>query len=59
MEILSDVYHRDCMKIRNARLAELGDVCVCCYNPKRTYGGTFQTVRIAESLGREIINLFS
>ncbi len=57
VEIVSEHYGKDCMKLRNARLAELGDVCVCYRDEKSRRSGTAQTVRMAEKLGREIINL--
>ena len=54
---ISEHYTRDCMKIRNKQLVELSDCCICyCNNPK---SGTGQTVRMAESKGMEIINIFS
>lgn len=59
VEIVSKHYSKNCMKRRNERLAELGDVCVCYYNEKRRRSGTGQTVRLAEKSGREIINLFN
>lgn len=58
IEILSEAYHKDCMRIRNARLVELGDICVCCYNESHNYGGTYQTVNMAMRQGRKIINLW-
>lgn len=58
VEILSSFYHRDCMRIRNARLAELGDICVCYYNTENTHSGTAQTVRMAQKQGKEILNLY-
>ncbi len=56
-EYISDVYTPDCMKKRNARLTELADCFVCCYDKKRTVGGTFQTLRMAAKKGIKIINL--
>lgn len=58
VEIVSPHYDKSCMKKRNQRLAELGDVCVCYYNEKRTRSGTGQTVRMAEKMGKEIINIY-
>lgn len=57
IEIVSKHYDKNCMKKRNERLVELGDVCVCYYNKKRIRSGTGQTVRIAEKQGKEIINI--
>lgn len=56
-EYISDAYSLDCMKRRNARLAELADCFVCFYDKKRPAGGTFQTLRMAEKKGIKIINL--
>ena len=57
VEIVSEHYDKNCMKKRNKRLVELGDICVCYYNEKNTRSGTGQTVRIAEKQGKEIINI--
>lgn len=57
VEIIEEHYNKDCMKKRNARLAELGDVCVCFYKESSFRSGTAQTVRMAEKLGKEIINI--
>ncbi len=51
-------YSSDCMKKRNARLTELADCFVCCYDKKRPAGGTAQTLRMAAEKGIKIINLF-
>lgn len=56
VEICSEHYFDGCMKLRNQRLVNLADVCVCYYNGKQR-SGTGQTVRMAERLGKEIINL--
>lgn len=58
VDVLSAAYHRDCMRNRNARLAELGDVLVCYFDASRTSGGTVQTVRMARNRGAQIVNLF-
>ena len=55
-EILSEQYHSDCMKKRNARLVEYADCCVCYYN-RRSASGTGQTVRMAQKRGIVIYNL--
>lgn len=57
VEVLSEHYTKDCMKNRNAYLAELGDFCVCYFNENRRRSGTAQTVRMAEKLGKEILNM--
>lgn len=56
VEICSEHYFDGCMKLRNQRLVNLADVCVCYYSGKQR-SGTGQTVRIAERQGKEIINL--
>ncbi|MBD5138971.1 MAG: DUF1273 domain-containing protein [Ruminococcus sp.] len=57
VEVLSEHYTKDCMKKRNARLAELGGICVCYFDENRRRSGTAQTVRMAERLGRDILNM--
>ncbi len=53
--VLSEHYTEDCMKLRNKRLVELADCCVCyCTNPR---SGTGQTVRMAREKGIDVINL--
>lgn len=59
VEIVSEHYDKSCMKKRNERLVELGDICVCYYNEKHKRSGTGQTVRIAEKQGKQIINLYT
>lgn len=58
IETVSPSYSRECMKKRNKRLAEMGDICVCYYNAARRRSGTGQTVNMVKGLGKEIINLF-
>lgn len=58
VETVSEHYDKSCMKKRNERLVELGDICVCYYNEKHFRSGTGQTVRMAEKQGKEIINLY-
>lgn len=57
VDIVSEHYCKDCMRSRNVRLAETGDVCVCYYNEESRRSGTAQNVRMAKRLGRKIINL--
>lgn len=57
VEIVSEHYGKDCMKKRNERLVELGDVCLCYYNERRRRSGTGQTVRLARISGRKVINI--
>ena len=56
VEICSEHYFDGCMKLRNQRLVDLSDVCVCYYNGKQR-SGTGQTVRMAERQGKAKINL--
>ncbi len=57
IECVSAKYFKGCMKLRNERLVELSDICVCYYNGAgRT--GTSQTVRFANEYGLKVINLF-
>lgn len=58
VEILSRSYYNGCMKKRNARLTELGKICVCYWNGSRQ-GGTYQTVNIAAAKKIKIINLYN
>ncbi len=58
IEILSENYHRDCMKNRNQRMVDLSDWCVCYCDERKSMGGTAQTVRMAQKKGIKIINLY-
>lgn len=59
-EYVSLMYTKDCMKLRNARLVEYSDCCVCYYDKNGSVrSGTGQTIRMAESKGIRIFNLFS
>lgn len=58
VEYTSECYTSDCMKVRNARLVELADCCVCYLNPKRHRSGTYQTYKMAQKKGIEIHNLY-
>lgn len=57
IEYTSWNYHSQCMKIRNARLVQLADVCIC-YCDNRYATGTAQTVRMAKKKNIPIINLY-
>ena len=57
IEYISEHYYDGCMKVRNARLVELADCCVCYYYNNRIRSGTGQTVRMANDKGIRIINL--
>ncbi len=56
VEICSEHYFDGCMKLRNQRLVNSADVCVCYYNGKQR-SGTGQTVRMVERQGKEMVNL--
>lgn len=56
VEYTSDHYYDGCMKVRNARLVDLADCCVCYYD-NRSRSGTGQTIRMAKGKGIRIINL--
>ena len=58
VEIVSPHYDKNCMKKRNERLVELGEICLCYYNEKRRRSGTGQTVRMAEKKGKGIVNFY-
>ena len=55
---ISDKYYDGCMKERNQRLIDNAEICVCCYDKRRTASGTGQTVRMAEKKGITVINLY-
>lgn len=46
------------MKIRNQRLVDLADICICNYNDKKSISDTGQTVRMAEKNGIKVVNMF-
>lgn len=50
-------YTKNCMKLRNIRLVELSDCCICYYTGKFA-SGTGQTVRLAQNKGIQIFNLY-
>ena len=53
--VVSTRYTPYCMKLRNERLIELSDCCICYYTDAKS--GTGQTVRLAQKKGIRIINL--
>lgn len=57
VEICSEHYFDGCMKLRNQRLVDLADLCVCYYSDKQR-SGTGQTVRMAEQKRIFIINMY-
>ncbi len=56
VEYISDCYTKNCMKLRNARLVELSDCCICYYK-ERYKSGTGQTLRMAQKKGIKIYNI--
>lgn len=59
IEIISENYEKDCMKKRNARLVELGEICVCYFNENDLRSGTAQTVHMAQRAEKTIINMYN
>ncbi|MDE7105399.1 MAG: DUF1273 domain-containing protein [Ruminococcus sp.] len=58
IEYVSQNYYNGCMKLRNARLVEYADCCLCYFNPDNKYSGTFQTVNMANKKNIAVINFF-
>lgn len=58
IEYVSQNYYNGCMKLRNARLVECADCCLCYFNPNNKYSGTFQTVNMANKKNITMINFF-
>ena len=59
IEYISEHYYNGCMKVRNTRLVELAtECCICYWNIANIRSGTGQTVRMAQKIGLEIINLY-
>lgn len=58
IEYTSECYTEECMKIRNCRLIELSECCICYYNGK-FISGTRQTVHLATEKHLKIYNLIS
>lgn len=57
IEYTSQRYSSNCMRIRNARLVEQSEGCVCYYTRSSSASGTGQTIRMAENKGIPIINV--
>lgn len=57
IQVLSDKYHRNCMKDRNQWLIEHSDCCVCYYNKNQSASGTGQTFRMALMKGLRVFNI--
>lgn len=52
---VSDTYDKDCMKRRNYYMIRHSDFCICALLHDKS--GTFQTVKFAEKMKLEIINI--
>lgn len=58
IEYITDKYFDGCMKLRNQKLVDYAECCVCYYNKNHIASGTGQTIRMAVKKGILIINLF-
>lgn len=58
IELTSSFYYNGCMKKRNTRLTELGNICICYWNGNQQ-SGTYQTINIASKKAIDIINLYA
>lgn len=58
IETVSNYNDKYCMKKRNARLVELGDICICYFNKNDLRSGTAQTVRMAEKANKTVLNMY-
>ena len=56
-EFVSEEYTKSCMRLRNQRLVELADCCICYCSDPAGRSGTAQTVRMAKQKGIPVINL--
>ena len=54
---MSEEYTKSCMRLRNQRLVELADCCICYCSDPAGRSGTAQTVRMAKQKGIPVINL--
>lgn len=59
VEYTSEHFYKGCMKVRNTRLIELADCCLCYWNTNNPRSGTGQTVRMAIKKKIKIVNLFN
>ncbi len=53
----SERYTKDCMRIRNMKLAEICDILIAFCGRQRS--GSYQTVRMASELEKAVFNLYS
>lgn len=58
VEYTSDSYYQGCMKVRNARLVELADICFCYLDKSKKKSGTAQTVRMALKKHIMVVNFW-
>ena len=56
VKYISECYDKSCMKRRNQAMAEECDIMIAYVN--RDYSGSAQTLRMAQSLGKETYNLY-
>lgn len=56
VEYVSDCYTDDCLRRRNAALAERGDILIAYVG--RSASGSAQTLRMARRLGKPVFNLY-
>lgn len=56
-EFIAENYTSSCMRLRNQRLVEVADCCICFCYQTRERTGTAQTVRLAKQKGIPVINL--
>lgn len=54
----SESYHDDCFKLRDVAMVDNCDILLACWSGVK-YGGTYQTIKYAEKVNREIINFFT
>lgn len=55
--VLSDQYYTRCFLERDRFMVEHSSMLIACYDG-REKGGTFWTVRLAESLARRVVNVY-
>lgn len=55
-EYIAPSYTPDCLKMRNKRLVELADGCVCYYSGLKK-SGTLHTLRLAQKKGINVYNI--
>ncbi len=58
VEIVCPHFSEECMKLRNMKLVEYADCCICFHNENSSGTGTAQTVRMAKNKNIPILNFF-